>query len=409
MEKSKKVLILSTIVLAGFVSEVIVHYILGFYFRLGHFYNTFLSAPEMAFSDFIGVLSKIKSMNPYSLPANWQNYFPLSFIILFPFTFIKNAFVAYCIFTSFFMTFFITLNIKFLNCENLSRLANFQNIFILTLLSYPILYVIDRGNIDMIIFIFFACFAYFFNAEKYKLSAICLAIVNAMKPFAFLFWILFLFKKRYKECLLSILTTIVLIIAGFMFFKGNILYQFNILLESWVYFVKEYIYAVNNNFGMVNSSSLFALLKLIFCNLTVKPIISTFILAKIYNVLSLFMTGFIAFFAFKEKVFWKQLMLLTLYMALVPSVVLDYKLIFLFIPLWFFVNAKEKSQFDIFYIIFLGLLFIPKYFVIPEFIWGIMGRAFSVSTILNPIIMLLFIGLIIFEQFKLKKVDNENF
>ena len=91
--------------------------------------------------------------------------------------------------------------------------------------------------------------------------------------------------------------------------------------------------------------------------------------------------------------------LLFLYILSIPYLVNDYKLLFLFIPVWFFVNSKEKSKFDLIYTILFAFLFIPKNIIIdlnPT-------DYFSISILINPIIMILLWGLIIFEQYKVKE------
>lgn len=406
MEAKNKVLVLSSIVLMGFVVDLVFHYVMGYNFNLGHFYNTFLSAPDTAFGDFTGLLPKIKELMPYAPPADWQNYFPLAFILIYPFVFFKNVYVAYSIFLSIFLIFFIKMNVKNFGCENLSRMQNFQNIFILTFLSYPLLYLVDRGNLDMIIFMFLAGFAYCFRNEKYKLSALFLALANAMKPFGALFLIIFLIKKRYREFFLSYGLTLLLVFGGFLFFKGNILYQLGILLQSWFFSTNNYVYLNDNSFGMVNGSSLFIFLKLLFCQLTSTPFISTALLSKIYAVLSIILTLGVSILTFREKTYWKQLALLTFYMIFMPTVVYDYKLIFLFVPLWFFVKAKEKTRFDLAYAILFGLLLLSKHLVIPETLWGVEGKVFSISLILNVLVMVVFVGLIVYEQ--LNPIEREN-
>jgi len=113
------------------------------------------------------------------------------------------------------------MNIKMFGCKSLTKMQYFQNIFILTVVSYPVLYLVDRGNFDLFLFVMFALFVYAFKSEKYFLASILLAVQNACKPFAVLFLLLFLFKKRYKEAFFSIILTIILIIGGFMILKGD--------------------------------------------------------------------------------------------------------------------------------------------------------------------------------------------
>ena len=225
MEKSQKILILSCIVLVGFFVSVAAYYYIGGALKLDYPFNNFLYPPNRAFTDFTEILPRIKDLQPYTPPANWQNYFPLTFILILPFTIFENLYMAYFVFAGSFLTLFLYLNAKIFNSPDLSRVANFQNVFVLTFLSYPLICLIDRGNLDMLVFPCFAAFVYFFKKEKYQYSALFLAVINAMKPFSLLFLAMFLFKKRYREFFLCCGTTFLLIIGGFLFFQGGILDQ----------------------------------------------------------------------------------------------------------------------------------------------------------------------------------------
>jgi len=139
-------------------------------------------------------------------------------------------------------------------------------------------------------------------------------------------------------------------------------------------------------------------------------------LVKIYDIFSIFITILTVYFTSREKVFWKKITLLTIYMLLIPYVTNDYKLIFLFIPIWLFVNAEKSSQennsnkpvnkvvknSDLWYVILFGLLFIPKSIVLLTPAFSPTSH-YSTSIIINPLIMILIAGLIIFEQFYAEK------
>lgn len=407
MEKSEKVLLLSTIVLVGFIVAVIFHYILGIYLNLPYPYNTFLWNPEWAFNDFTNIVGIIiKNLAPYKTINLYINYFPLAYIVFFPFTFIKNQIIAFLFFASIFLCFFTYANIKNFNCKNLTPLQNFKNIFILTILSYPFLMVLDRGNIDMLLFMLFCGFVYFFKSEKYTFSSVFLAIINAMKPSFVIFLFLFLFKKKYKEFFLSLIITIFLIISGFMMLKGEIFSQMSVLISNLALFKILCAFRNDTTIGMFGGSSLFMALKLLLTRLSLTPLISTVLLTKIYNIFSLLIVPVILFFTWRENFFWKQISLLCFYTLTIPYITNDYKFIFLFVPIWLFVNASEKSKFDFAYIVLFGLLLIPKNIIIANYI-SKMYIYFSMSIIFNPIIMIIFISLIIFEQFYLKRKIKE--
>lgn len=400
MEKSQKILLLSSIVLVGFIITVIFHYIMGFYLNVPYPFNTFLSVPKEAFSDFTDTLQKIGNFAPYVHRDCWMGYFPLAYILLFPFSFIKGRLIAYLIFASGFFSFLIYMNVRFLYDKTLAKIENFKNIFIMSFLAYPVLYVLDRGNFDMFLFILFAGFIYAFKSEKYFLSAVLIGIENAIKPFSSLFLILFLFKKKFKEFFLSLLISLLLIIGGFLFLKGGFFHQIIIYIQNLVVFKKIW---VDDNYGrgMMDTSSIFTALKFLLC--CCNHIISVELLEKIYNYLGFIITAATIFFTYREEIYWKKITLLTLNMLLVPYIIINYKLIFLLVPIWLFINAEEKTKFDLAYTILFGLLlFSKKIFIFWLHLKGY-TQFITYGVIINPIIMLLFMGLIIFEQFNRRK------
>ncbi|MDD3435679.1 MAG: hypothetical protein PHC64_00850 [Candidatus Gastranaerophilales bacterium] len=399
MEKREKVLLLSSIILVGFVIGVIFHYILGFYFGLPEPYKTFLCNSDLIFVDFNNILYFLKNFAPYKeFPNIWINYFPLAYIILFPFTLIKNLVISHILFISIFLSFYIYMNIKFLKCKNLSNLENFQSIFIITFLTYPFLCLLISSNFDMFLFILITIFIYAFKEKKYLFATIMLAISNAIKPLFLIFTFLFLFEKKWKEFFLSLTLTVFFIIGGFFVLKGGFLNNIHAFIINLELFKQYFI--DNTSSPILGSSDFFLALKYALC--THNHFISISLLKKIYAFISFFTGIIILLFTLKEKIFWKKTALMIFYLLTMSFVILDYKLIFLFIPLWLFMNTKEKTNFDLIYIILFGLLFIPKKYILIGFF-----KIILCSKTLNPLIMLIFMGLIIFEQLKFKKEVNE--
>lgn len=395
MDKLSKISTLSSIILVGFTTAVMLHYIMGSYLNLPFPFNTFLFSPNMHFSDFWVMVPREK------LAPFFGNYFPLASILLTPFLVIKNKLIAYLIFAAGFVAFLLWMNIKTFKCENLTKAENFRNIFIISVLSYPILYILDRGNVDMYLLMLFAGFVYCFKREKYLLSAVLIAVQNAIKPFPILFLLLFLFKKKYKEFFLSLILTGILVIGGFMVLKGGFYENLNAFIKNLATFKSLYVYDLNNANAMTNSSSLFMALKFMLCKYN--SVISTIQLGKIYQFLSLGIGGIVLFFTWREKKFWKQITFLTLLMLLLPYFIADYKLIFLFLPLWLFVEEGEKTKFDLAYCILFGLLMVPKQFFVLLLHTNGLLQLTTFGIIINPILMLIFLGLLIAEQFQVKK------
>lgn len=398
MEKSSKVTLFSIITLLGFSFGVIYHYVLGFYMHRQGSYTSFLYPSDWAFCDFFSVLKGLKDLKPYQDISMWSVYFPLNYLFMLPFAFIKNKILAYSIYISGFLAYLITMNTKMFSCKNLTKLENFQNIFIITALSYPVLYCLDKGNFDMYLFVFLGFWTFAFQKEKYKLSAVLLAMINAMKPFTLYFLLFYLMKKRYKECALSILLTAVFIIGGFLIIPDNLVMELSMFILS-VKFYKS-TYTGSPGVGMSFVSSLYFPLKALFLHFsTTHKFVAAF--NFIYDIFCQLITLATLIFVWREKIFWKQLTLLICNFLLLPYCTYDYKFIFLFIPIWLFVNQKEKTKFDFSYLILFALLFIPKNIIIDlPYIHNSGTNWLSLSAIVNPIIMILLCLLIIQEQFQ---------
>lgn len=392
MKKTDKILVLANIVLAGFTLAVVFHYLVGICLQTAEAHKTFLLEQIFSFGDFLNLMPKVHTFAPYTPPAEWQQYFPLSYLVLLPFSYIKNPLLSYFLFAAIFILSFIFFNFKFFKCEELGKLQSFQNFFILTFLSYPFLFVLDRGNFDMFVFPFFAGFIIALWRGKHTLAAVLLGIVNSFKPFSFIFLILFLFSKKYKEFFVSILTSFLFVAGGFMIYQGNFFDQVSVMIESIGYFKSAYL--LNPPGGLENSSSIFLALKAYFC--VDLNLISPAELLGICNIISLVLAALAVVFTWREKVFWKKIALLTLYTFVAPPAVFDYKLIFLFPVLYLFVNEPTQSKFDFVYAVLFALLLIPKKYILvlaqtPYFM--------TFSVFANPVIILLLMFLIIFEQF----------
>lgn len=399
MEKSNKVAVLSSIILVGFVVGIIYHFFLDEFFHIGENYRSILPAANWCLCDFKGSFPYIKDFELYSDIIFWVIYFPLAYALIIPFAFIKNLALSYFLYSLGFLSCFIFLNFKILACDNLTKFQNFSNFLIICFLSHPFIYLMYIGNFDMFLFVIISLWTYAFINKKFTQAAIFLGIANAIKPFFSLFLILFWLEKKYKECFLSILISFLLVIGGFLLFKGGFLNQLVFFIKTQLRFKAVYSFLPPLPEGLRYGSSLFLPLKLFLYDIYLLPIFHISTLIKIYNVVCFIMTFFTILFVCREKSFWKQLTLLICNFLLIPYITYLYKLIFLFIPLWLFLLEKKKTRFDLLYTILFGLILIPKKIFIPlHTIVALLADSFSLSIIINPILMLLLCILIVYEQ-----------
>ena len=192
---------------------------------------------------------------------------------------------------------------------------------------------------------------------------------------------------------MCILGVILLNLLALIIFRGGILEQFYVFLQNMSGVKAQYL-ELETHYGLGFSSSILGALRgflyFVFSIANLKTI------ASFYKFFSVILTLIVIYGVYKEKSFWKQITLLSLYSYCVPFMVYDYKLVFLLFPFWFFVNESQKSRFDILYSVLFALLFISKSFYIFDLRDGF--NFISSNMLLNPIIMIVFIGLIICEQ-----------
>ena len=137
MNKTDKISMLANIVLISFFAAIFTHVLL-FHFGINLPYtNSFLYRPDWLFCDFTHLADFLKDFAPYKNPSQWVNYLPFAYILMLPFALIKSSFIGCTSMILFFLCCWIFLNIKFFTCKKVSFLQNFQNIFILSTISYP--------------------------------------------------------------------------------------------------------------------------------------------------------------------------------------------------------------------------------------------------------------------------------
>jgi len=431
VDKIKKLNIITGIVFFGFIIAIIYHYILGLVFHLGYPFNTFLWNPTAKFSDFTCIYQIFTKgdFNPYvqsNYLAAW--FFPFGMLILYFFR-LFPLFLSFILYYLIFIAYYLFYNYKNIK-QNLTSKQNF-NIFIsfgvISLLSYPFLIEIDRGNIEMYVFLFTSLFVSFFIKEKYKISALMLAAAISIKLYPIVFLPLFIVKKRFKELFYCIGFVVLLTGASLFLMKES-------FLTNIIYCIKQMHMAINcaaiNNNGLGYGVSLFSVVKFIIfwindCfKLTFAQLNNSFInlpyfiyvfdpsllnivnkALKIFSFFSLIagfcVTGYIIFV---KQELWKKVFLLLVCMLFLTPVSADYKLIYLLIPMFLFINSESKLKTDWIYAVLFGLMLIPKNYI--QF-FALDYNHFNISVVLNPLILFVMSVIIVSEDFCLNKKNKK--
>lgn len=404
LTRETKIKLVCLIVLTGFIVAFLYHSYLGLVMHLPYPYNTFLFLPSDRFNDFFNGFYQSKHFNPYFEPGY---YWPLR--AMFPF-----LYLIYCLMALFDGTTMLTIflisslgfifYINFKNCLTKDPVMTVLFTSILTFFSYPVIFTLDRANTESWLYILLYFAVSFFAQQKYTRSAILFSFVFAMKPFPAIFGILFVRKKRFREILLMIFLTLFLTIVPLFSFKSGFWNNLNHLRYSLddVY-PKNYIL---QHGGLAYGNSLWGMIKIIHASLAANikasnlealiPIYSP--MYSLYSKISWMMLALVLLYVLLvEQTFWKKIALLTFSMNLFPAVSGDYKLLYVFIPLFLFINFSQKSRWDFIYLVLFSLLLIPKnydQYVFPNLFINNMS---NIGIVINPMLMSL-ISLLIIAQ-----------
>lgn len=407
MTRNEKINVISTTLLIGFCVGIFYHFIIkGVYLkRPGDF---FCCVP---FSDLTFSVWNAGSLMPYTHPhtRTISAYLPFSYMLMYPLSLINE--VLYVKFIAFFIAmvslfgnyYFLYKGViwkrNFLKLEN--KIEIIRNLFIFSFLSYPFLWTMHVMNIEFIIFFFEILFLIFYLKGKNYTAATFLAFGAAMKIYPGVLLFFFLKDKKYKVFLYALIFAILINIISIYPLKGT-------LPEIWHGF-QVHNQLIRNHAGLGELSSIYkqttllGIFQMIRFGFDLNNLISPKALFNAYAAFG-FVAGLLLFyFLIKyETELWKIAFLLIAFIITFHHISFYHKAISLFIPLWLFINSKEKSKYDIIYTISFGLFLIPM----PYVLFTIRGYAPYFESYGSVLIMLTFMLLIVKERFDIIKANN---
>lgn len=219
------------------------------------------------------------------------------------------------------------------------------------MLSGPILFAIERGNIILLALFFLLIFELLYNSEnKYLryLSYTALALSASIKIYPALFGVLIISHKRRKEAVWAIGMGILIFVMPFLFLCGggvislfeNIMYASPILANRGVGF----------NFSFVNLMKIIQLF-----SATAFNVKSSIILKGIPACIAIFI-----FMTNQDE--WKKMFAIVLFCIWIPEFSYTYTLIFFIIPLICYLNTdagKKIAVIDYIYTVLYIIIFLP--------------------------------------------------
>ena len=207
----------------------------------------------------------------------------------------------------------------------------------LCLLSAPMIYNLERGNIIIIALFFLFLYVLNYNNESKlvrHMSLICLALAVGIKPFAIVFLVLLLREKRFKDTLLGILYSVLIYVIP-SFFLGGLSVIGKIINK-----IPDVIKYIQDG-GVAYRTDIFAGMDTLAMSLGYNPMPNDSPVKYIIwgvLIISLIVCAFIS------KSQWKRVLALSLFVIAGPFAEYETSLILLFIPLVLCLDSEDERK-----------------------------------------------------------------
>ena len=357
---SKKLLFVNTFtstLLIASIAFIFYHFIFhGYYLDSAWPKNSFFQKPEIIGNDFSRMVDVSSSLDPYSnmrrVFLNEANPYSLLSYIYFYLLSLLNLFtpmqLLYTLHCVIFILVFLLINLKYFRIKEFG----FTPVFIATFLSFPFLYLLDRGNIESLLFIltYFGLYFYYHKNNLY-LSSVFLILATAFKPYYGIFFTLYIFDKKYKEFFYSLIAGILLLLFCSIVLNGDLKSHISGFMDE-VKLISGICFSYKYN-----------------CNNLSLKIPFSFNSSFFFNVFCVFLFAstmiFHYFFKFKR---WQMLLMLCLLTYFIPIMSYTYKLITLFIPIYYLIDdikyesVKSIKSYGIIFGLLLSCIYISHGF-----------------------------------------------
>jgi len=353
MTRTNKLYFLTVIMFFGVVAATVVAYCQGLLLHWKFPHNTFLFDPAVSFTDFFEVITIASDGNPYLNGANKSMYLPFANVAIYVLQLIKVRTLLYVYLGGLGV---FSLAAGYVLCR---RIVQMPLLFagILTCCNYPLLFVMDRGNIEGVLFAMTVLFFVFLHKDRQVLAGLCLAVPVACKAFCVIYLLYAVSRRQYRAVVSTIVFSALLTVGALFFLKGG--FMDNLVTVLFYNAVSQSPMMLQNNFTY-QSYSLFSLIKVTLIKLDLVNLVNFSMLNRYYTLFSL---GLIlinaAYVVFSRAQEWKKLFVLTATIILLPPVSAVYRLLYFFIPIFSFINSRERGRFDIAVMAFFCLIITP--------------------------------------------------
>jgi hypothetical protein len=391
MPKEEKVSLLVLVIVVGFAMAVAYHYVMGYYLGKPFPANTFLFIPTSRFLDFTLVVRQSAALNPFSESQQEVYGFagaPFGQFVGYLFSVIRPASLRLPVFFgSFFIVFILMVKHYLYGLKSKLSPHHLLALFAIVFLTYPVLFAVDRANFDLLVCASLFLFAFTYGRQKYRASTVFLALAIALKPYAVIFTMVYIFDKRYRDTLLLLFNAAFLTVISLSLFKDGLFVE----TQRYLHGVFGIFEGLSAGTQQAFTSDLYGLLtvgmKFVGDVLGTEIYLPAHPVARtVYGAITIIvLTYFVIHLWGKPRPLWKVLAVLTILLVLLPYASADYRLTYLLVPMLMYLAMNEQTRNDMLIVILWGLLLVPKNY------YNIGGEQ-NIGMVINP---LLLIGLLI--------------
>jgi hypothetical protein len=392
------------ITLVGLVCSTVFHYLQALHNDV-YPYNTFLCDPAYRYSDFTVVLRESAGLDPYL--GNHSAQYPLLALIgylLSTVTTPDNYLGTYygLVIASCALLVFVAYRMQIPGNRWLTVIL-FTLMF---LASYPFLLAVDRGNFELLVFALVALSLSCYSRQNYYLSGLALASAASMKLFPLYFLILFIREKKYKVLFFALGSFIAINLAILASFKGGVAPNLDYLLSGGNVANNPYFVRFVSDYPLFQkSASLYNMLKITVAKTSGLDLYKTgnvLLLYKIFALSCLVLFSWLVLF--KAGNDFTRVTLVTGVIILFPYISAEYKMLYLFLPILYFLRQEHRRN-DLFYAILFGLLMIPKSYYFLDLRSDTWYFDITVSQVINPVLIIVLLLRVLYD-FRRQQATN---
>jgi hypothetical protein len=383
--RRRVVSMLTAFVFTGTFASVVWHYINAQYWLRHYPWSTFVYWPRWRFSDFTDVY---RDAQHFGSPGQ-QNlvYSPVLHLFTKALTVLPVK-IAFGLIVVAFLATLAAVVWKWLTPAFGSRLQRLPHALVLTFFTYPVLFAVDRGNLEMVVFMLLAAFFYLYFAAHSRWAWLPLALAIAAKYYWATLLVLPLLDKQYRQTVYAVSGAIAGTLMSVLAIAWSSGLGIGKVLSIWGGTLDGHLALVNTVNRAEHGHALWGLV-----------LISDRWLADVLwlhgriNVRLLYTAMCLLLFAWvcerlrsQKHADWQRATVLVVCALLLPMENHDYTLIQLFLPLALFAGAAGRVRHWWLVTLLFALLLIPVDYV--YFTFGLFILDVSVSVLVYPAVLL---------------------